>query len=68
MGYRIPIMHTEASHSWQLSPSGIASLGSDAVKMMDSYRTGADTEVDEELDLVMQTICRYCYCLSIRQC
>ena len=47
MGYRIPIMHTEASHSWQLSPSGIASLGSDAVKMMDSYRTGADTEVDE---------------------
>ena len=47
MGYRIPIMHTDASHSWQLSPSGIASLGSDAVKMMDSYRTGADTEVDE---------------------
>lgn len=47
MGYRIPLMHTESSHSWQLSPTGIASLGDDAVKLLEGYRTGADAEVNE---------------------
>lgn len=47
MGYRVPLIHTQSSQSWQMSPSGLVSMGDDAVSLLNGFREGNDQKVEE---------------------